>query len=214
MSDSRAPALDDRRKPGEGRLALVVCGALLREVKQIAEARGWSADYFGVPARHHTQPQRIVESVESVLDRLEGRYERLVVVYGDCGTSGALDRLLEHRGVARIPGPHCYEMYAAPSYENLTRECPGTYFVTDYLVRHWETTILADSDPRWRESYLTKMFAGFERMVYLQQEPDEKLVSKARRIAESVGLPLETRLVGLGELEQRLVDAVEGGSER
>ena len=191
-------------------LALVVCGALMKEVQQVASSRGWPADYFGVPSRHHTRPMKIVEAVEEMLDRLEGKYAKVVVVYGDCGTAGALDRLLEERGVARVPGPHCYEMYGGAGFGAMTRDCAASYFVTDYLVRHWETTVLADSDPKWREAYTAKMFAGFEKLVYLQQEPDEDLQGKARQIAASVNLPLEVRPVGLGALEERLVQVVEG----
>jgi hypothetical protein len=181
----------------------------MKEVQEVAASREWSADFYGVPARHHTQPPKIVESVESMLDRLDGQYPTIVVVYGDCGTSGALDRLLEERGVSRVPGPHCYEMYAGASFGTITQDCAGTYFVTDYLVRHWETTVLADADPKWRDSYTATMFAGFERMVYLQQEPNEALETKARQIAESVNLPLEIQPVGLGDLEDRLVAVVE-----
>lgn len=194
-------------------LALVVCGALMKEVRQVVAAHGWSIDFHGVPARHHTQPRRIIEAVESMLDRLEGQYERVVVVYGDCGTAGALDQLLESRGVSRIPGPHCYEMYAGASFSSLTQDCSGTYFISDYLVRHWETTVLADSDPKWQDSYIATMFAGFERMVYLQQEPNEALERKASQIAESVGLPLEVQPTGLGALEERLVEVVEGSGQ-
>jgi hypothetical protein len=200
---------DQDRKP----LALVVCGALMKEAKQIADGRGWSVDFHGVPARHHTQPQQILSAVESMLDHIEGKYDKVVLVYGDCGTSGALDRLLQERDVTRIPGPHCYEMYAGASYGAITQDCAGTYFVTDYLVRHWETTVLADTDPKWRDSYTQTMFAGFERLIYLQQEPNEALERKAEEIAQSVGLPLEVQSVGLGALEDRLVAAVESSRE-
>ena len=213
MSDPESAGQIDQKDRELKPLALVVCGALMKEVQQVVVAHGWSVDFHGVPARHHTQPRRIIEAVESMLDRLEGHYERVVVVYGDCGTAGALDQLLESRGVSRIPGPHCYEMYAGASFSSLTRDCAGTYFITDYLVRHWETTILADSDPKWRDSYTQTMFAGFERLVYLQQEPDEVLESKAKQIADSVGLPLEIQPTGLGALEERLVAVVEAGEE-
>ncbi len=109
MSDSRPARQTDGTAQGSKPLALVVCGALMKEVQEVAASREWSADFYGVPARHHTQPRRIVEAVESMLDRLEGQYQTSAVVYGDCGTAGALDRLLEERGVSRIPGPHCYE---------------------------------------------------------------------------------------------------------
>jgi hypothetical protein len=207
-----ARRIDDRgpdRKP----LAFVVCGALMKDVQQVATSRGWPADYFGVPARHHTQPGQILAAVESMLDRIQDQYKKVVVVYGDCGTAGALDQLLEDRGVSRIPGPHCYEMYAGARYGAITQDCAGTYFVTDYLVRHWETTVLADTDPGWRESYIETMFAGFERMIYLQQEPNEALERKATEIADSVGLSLEVQSVGLGALEERLVEIVEASRQ-
>ena len=210
MSDPRSARQTDPVAKVSKPLALVVCGALVNEVRQIATCRDWNADFHGVPARHHTQPQQIVSVVEAMLDRLDGQYGKVVVVYGDCGTSGALDELLESRGVNRVPGPHCYEMFGGNDFSNLAQDCPGTYFVTDYLVRHWESTVLADTDPRWRDSYTETMFAGFERMVYLRQEPDEKLELKASQIAESVGLPLTIQSTGLGALEDRLVEAVEG----
>lgn len=213
MSDQESAGQTEQRDRKLKPLALVVCGALMKEVQQVVVAHGWSVDLHGVPARHHTQPRRIIEAVESMLDRLEGQYERVIVVYGDCGTAGALDQLLESRGVSRIPGPHCYEMYAGADFSSLTQDCPGTYFITDYLVRHWETTVLADSDPRWRESYTQTMFAGFERMIYLQQGPNEALESKAEQIADSVGLPLEIQPTGLGALEERLVEVVEGSRQ-
>ena len=213
MSDPHPTRQADRKGRETKPLALVVCGALMKEVRQVAVAHGWSVDFYGVPAGHHTQPRRILAAVESMLDTLEGLYERVVVVYGDCGTAGALDQLLAERGVSRIPGPHCYEMYAGADFSSLTQDCPGTYFITDYLVRHWETTVLADSDPRWRDSYTQTMFAGFERMIYLQQEPNEALDSKAEQIAGSVGLPLEIQPTGLGALEERLVAVVEAGQE-
>lgn len=209
LAAGQIPEEDQDRKS----LALVVCGALMKEAKQVADRRGWSVDFHGVPARHHTQPQQILSAVESMLDHIEGKYDKVVLVYGDCGTSGALDRLLQERGVTRIPGPHCYEMYAGASYGAITQECAGTYFITDYLVRHWETTVLADSDPKWRASYTSTMFAGFERLIYLQQQPNETLERKAEEIAQSVGLPLEVQSVGLGALEDRLVAAVEGSRE-
>ena len=209
LSAGQVPEESQNRKP----LALVVCGALMKEAKQVADRRGWSVDFHGVPARHHTQPQQILSAVESMLDHIEGEYDKVVLVYGDCGTSGALDRLLQERGVTRILGPHCYEMYAGASYGAITQDCAGTYFVTDYLVRHWETTVLADTDPKWRDSYTQTMFAGFERLIYLQQEPNEALERKAEEIAQSVGLPLEVQSVGLGALEDRLVAAVEGSRQ-
>ncbi|MGB5294821.1 MAG: DUF1638 domain-containing protein [Thermoanaerobaculia bacterium] len=214
MNDPRPARQTDQEGQQLKPLALVVCGALMREVQKVATSQGWSVDFFGVPARHHTQPPQILEAVVSMLDRIQRQYEKVVVVYGDCGTAGALDRLLEKRGVSRIPGPHCYEMYAGASYGAITQDCVGTYFVTDYLVRNWEATVMADTDPKWRDSYTATMFAGFEKLVYLQQEPSEELELKAREIANSVNLPLEIQSMALGDLGERLIQVVEGAQSQ
>ena len=71
--------------------ALVTCGALGREVKDIVDRRRWEVDIHGLPAMLHLYPDRIVEELRGKLRALRPRYDRIVVVYGDCGTAGRLD---------------------------------------------------------------------------------------------------------------------------
>jgi Protein of unknown function (DUF1638) len=193
-------------------LALVACGALGREVKAIVDANGWDVDVFGVPALHHLDPRRIVAAVDRRLAELAPRYERVVVVYGDCGTAGALDEVLARHGAVRLPGPHCYEMLAGRAvFERLAAERPGTFFLTDWLVRSFERAVVRplglDRHPDLRDVY----FGNYTGVLYLCQAPDERLLAKAEEIACSLGLPLEVRHVGLGELAPRLVALVERG---
>lgn len=192
-----------------GRLAFVVCGALAKEVREIAERRGWHAEIHGVPAEHHLYPDRIVRAVEHRLEALEGRFDRVVVVYGDCGTAGALDRVLVRHRAVRPAGPHCYAMLAGCNSDQLSEQVPGAYFLTDYLVRCWERTVLAGLGLDERPQLKDLCFEGFERLIYLRQSPIGDLEEKAQAIASYLKLPLEIWEVGLAGLEARLTEVVE-----
>ena len=190
------------------KIAFILCGALAREVIAIAKRHGWNAELFGVAAKDHMVPQRIAPDVERRLRELIPRFERVIVVYGDCGAGGRLDAVLEYYNVSRIAGPHCYEMYAGASFDSMMADQPGSFFLTDFLVRSFEGTILKglglDRFPELRDTY----FGNYTRLVYLIQDEDLALVDKAQQIAQSLGLPLELRRTGYGQLEARLADLV------
>src|SRR5262245_47307246 len=188
------------------KVALILCGALAREVIAIAQRHSWDVALFGVAALDHMLPVRIAPDVEKRLRELIPRFERVVVVYGDCGTAGRLDELLERYDVPRIAGPHCYEMYGGAAFDALMDEQPGTFFLTDFLVRGFEGTIWKglglDRFPELKQTY----FANYTRLVYLVQQEDPALLEKAAAIAGTLGLPLELRRTGYGQLEARLVE--------
>jgi hypothetical protein len=185
-------------------VAFVLCGALAREVIAISRRRGWDVALFGVAASDHMLPARIAPDVERRLCELIPRFERIVVVYGDCGTSGQLDEVLDRYNVPRIAGPHCYEMYGGAAFDAQMAQDPGVFFLTDFLVRGFEGTILKglglDRFPELRDVY----FANYNRLVYLVQNEDPALLEKAQSIASTLGLPLELQRTGYGLLEQRL----------
>jgi hypothetical protein len=197
-----------RPQPG-GKIAVVVCGALMREVVAIARNRDWKVDLFGIPAEHHLYPARIVEAVEEKLSELGDGYAKIVVVYGDCGTGGALDRVLAEHGAVRTAGPHCYAMYEGSGFEKLMREA-GSYFVTDYLVRNWERTVLPGLGLDQRPELKAMCFDGCERLVYLRQTHEVALEEKAAEIATYLGVPLVIEETGMDGLERRLREAIEG----
>ena len=123
--------------------ALVICGALGREVKEIADRRGWEVDIYGLSALLHLYPTQIVEKLGDKLRALHGRYDRLVVVYGDCGTAGRLEPVLRETGAVQISGPHCYEMLAgAKRFQKVADDHLGTFFLTDWLVRNFEPAVI------------------------------------------------------------------------
>jgi Protein of unknown function (DUF1638) len=190
-------------------VALLICGALGKEVKTMVDEHGWQVDIYGVPAMHHFYPKKIVEAVERRLEELSGQYRRVVVVYGDCGTAGALDPILERYGAVRLPGPHCYEMFAGKDFDRLADEQPATFFLTDWLLRNFERAVIRglglDRYPDLKPVY----FGNYTNLLYLAQFPSDELVAKAREIASYLDLPLEIRFVGFGELETRLAELVE-----
>ncbi|TMC29642.1 MAG: DUF1638 domain-containing protein [Chloroflexi bacterium] len=190
-------------------VALLICGALGKEVKTIVDEHGWDVDIYGVPAMHHFYPKKIVDAVERRLEQLSGRYRRVVVVYGDCGTAGALDPVLERHGAVRLRGPHCYEMFAGENFDQVAEEQPATFFLTDWLVRNFERAVVRglglDRYPDLKPVY----FGNYTNLLYLVQFPSDALAAKAREIAAYLELPLEVRFVGFGELETRLAELVE-----
>jgi Protein of unknown function (DUF1638) len=192
--------------------ALVICGALGREVKDIVERRGWDVDIYGVSALLHLYPSRILDELREKLHRLRPDYDRLVVVYGECGMNARLDSLLEEVGATRVAGPHCYEMYAgAERFEAISTERPATFFLTDWLVRNFDRAVVKglglDRDPE----LIPMLFGNYEAVLYLRQSRHPHLAEKASAIAEYLGLPLEIEDVAMGELEERLAVIVEGG---
>jgi len=193
----------------EPRVALVICGALGREVKAIVDRHAWAVDIYGVPAMHHFYPKKIVDAVDRKLAALSHRYSRLVVVYGDCGTAGSLDPVLQRHGAVRLRGPHCYEMFAGEDFDRIAAEEPATFFLTDWLVRNFERAVVRglglDRFPDLKSVY----FQHYTRLLYLAQVEDERLVAKAHEIGAYLSLPLEVRQVGMGELETRLAQLVE-----
>ncbi len=187
--------------------ALIVCGALAREVIALKKKYNWQADLLGVPAQLHNRPNKIPAGVQKRIEEARQTYDRTIVVYGDCGTGGKLDEMLEAEGVIRIAGPHCYEMYAgAENFEAMMAENAGTYFLTDYLLRSFESLIIKgmglDKHPELRQMY----FVNYTRMVYLAQQDDPELYEKAQWAADYLGLELEIRQIDYGELESRLAE--------
>jgi Protein of unknown function (DUF1638) len=191
------------------KVALLICGALGREVKAMVDGHGWDVDVYGVSAMHHFYPKKIVEAVERRLAELAPRYRQVVVVYGDCGTAGALNPVLERYGAVQISGPHCYEMFAGAEFARIADERPATFFLTDWLVKNFERAVVRGLGLDRYPELKTVYFQNYTDVLYLEQFADERLVEKAREIAQYLGLPLEIRHTGLNALETRLAKLVE-----
>jgi hypothetical protein len=184
--------------------AVIACGALALDVQSVARRRGWEIDVVPVPALLHNRPERIAPAVASALDELRGRYQRVAVAYGDCGTGGALDVVLAEHGVARLCGENCYDVFGRAEVASALAEQPGTYFLTDFLARTFQHTDVRelglDRHPELREDY----FRHYTRVLWLAQRPTPATRRAAERAAATLGLPLQEREVGTGALEREL----------
>jgi hypothetical protein len=188
---------------------LIACGALAREVKAIRALGGWShVEIDCLPAELHNTPEEIPRAVRAKLEAAQGRFDQLFVAYADCGTGGRLDAVLAEYGAERLPGAHCYEFLAGAERFAAEHEAePGTFYLTDFLVRHFDRLVLRglglDRYPELRSDY----FGNYRRVVYLAQTRSPGLEAAARRCAERLELAFETRFTGLGPLARSLAIA-------
>ena len=191
-------------------MALVACGALAQPAAEIAGRRGWAVDVHPLPPLLHNQPHLIADEVRVLATSLQVAGQRVVVGYADCGTYGALDEVCRDLGVERLPGLHCYDVYAGASrLERFFDEQPGTYLLTDFLVRSFARTVVQemglDRYPELRDTY----FGNYTRVVWLAQSPDDELRVLAQQAAETIGLPLTVVDTGDHGLERALAALVD-----
>ena len=194
---------------GRGRVLLLACGALAHEILALKRANGWEhLDLQCLPAILHNHPERIAPAVAAAVQAHRADYERIFVVYADCGTGGQLQALCRELGVKMVAGPHCYsffegnEAFAARAGDEFT-----AFYLTDFLVRQfdafvWEPLGL-DRHPGLRDTY----FGNYEKLVYQAQTDDPALTAKAEDCARRLGLPFERRFTGYGDLAAALARA-------
>lgn len=200
MNDVPRPDVATAEHPA--RTLIVGCGALARELAALTrELPG--VDVTCLPPILHNRPERIPDAVRAKVReaRTSGRYDRVFVAYADCGTGGLLDRVLADESVERLPGAHCYEFYAGSAeFARLSEEEPGTFWLTDFLVRNFDRLVIRGLGIDRHPELLPVYFGNYRRVVYLSQTPDAELVEAARRAAQRLGLAFEHRHTGCGEL--------------
>jgi hypothetical protein len=185
-------------------VGVIACGALALGVRRIARRRGWPVEVRPLPALLHNHPDEIAPRVSAELAEVSRSYDRVAVAYADCGTYGALDAVLSRWGVARLEGAHCYDLFAREEVREALEEEPGTYFLTDFLARTFEHTVMRelglDRHPELRDEY----FGHYRRVLWLAQRPTLGTKLAAERAAAALDLPLEIREVGDSGLERAL----------
>jgi len=190
---------------GQGRVALIACGALAREILAVNRANG--ADHFTLrclPAILHNHPERIAPAVErEIISAKSEGYDAIFILYADCGTGGELDVVCARHAVTRLPGPHCYAFFEGVAAQ-ASREEVTSFYLTDFLARQFDTFVTKplglEAHPELREMY----FGNYERLVYLAQTDDDALTRKAESAAETLGLRFERRFTGYGDLATAL----------
>jgi hypothetical protein len=182
---------------------VIGCGALARELVELTRRAGLPpVDLTCLPASLHNRPERIPGAVAGRIRRARADgYDQIFVAYADCGTGGLLDRVLEAEGVERIEGAHCYEVYAGrAAFATLADEEPGTFYLTDFLVRNFDRLVIRGLGLDRHPELLPVYFGNYRRLVYLAQTDDAVLTAGAAAGAASLGLTFERRFTGLGDL--------------
>ena len=191
-------------------LTILGCGALAKElVELINQFPEGQVNLTCLPASWHNTPEKIVPGLARKIKHLKKQNRTILVAYGDCGTGGEIDSLLAREGVERIEGPHCYEMYMGKTdFDDEMEAELGTFFVTDYMVRHFERIVMKGMGLRAHPELRDMYFQHYTRFLYLAQIKDDKLIAKAEQCAKELGLRFEHRHTGYGEFTQFLQQAV------
>ena len=208
MTDTSDQTLTTTGLPaaGTGRILLLACGALAREILDLKAANSWDhLDLTCLPASYHLYPDKITGAVRDAVVKHRAAYDDIFVVYADCGTGGLLQAACDEMGVQMIAGPHCYsffegnDRFAATSGDEVT-----TFYLTDFLVRQFDAFVIKpmglDRHPELRDMY----FGNYEKLVYQAQTDDPALTQKAKAAAARLGLAFERRFTGYGDLQTSL----------
>jgi hypothetical protein len=192
--------------PAPPRTLLIACGALAREVLALIRLNGWRhMELACLPAHLHNTPQRIPEAVRAKVRAAHKEYEKVLVLYGDCGTGGLLDQVLADEGMERIAGPHCYAFYnGLDAFLAQAEAEPACFYLTDYLARHFERLVIQGLGLDRHPELLPLYFGNYEKLVYLAQVADPQIEQQAKAAALRLGLGYEHRATGYGDLQDFL----------
>jgi len=191
---------------GRGRVLALACGALAHEILALKRLNGWTGlDLHCLPANLHLWPGRIPDAVEAAVTRFRDAYDRIFVVYADCGTGGLLQARCAALGIEMIEGPHCYAFFSGnEAFAALGDSEFAAFYLTDFLVRQFDAFVWRPMGFDRHPELIPMMFGNYEKLVYLAQTEDPDLDARARTQAERLGLAYERRFTGYGDLETAL----------
>lgn len=191
---------------GQGRILLLACGALAREILALISMNDWAhLDLHCLPAKLHLYPDQIPDAVEAAVVARRDKYEKIYVVYADCGTGGLLQARCKALGVEMVPGPHCYSFFDGNDAFAERADVEMTaFFLTDFLVRQFDAFVIKpmglDRHPQLRDM----LFGNYTTLIYLAQTDDPDLTRQAQAAADRLGLRFERRFTGYGDLATEL----------
>lgn len=187
--------------------AVIACGAIATHISNIASRENFDITIYPLPPLLHNQPEKIAGEVELKIAEIKDKYQKIAVAYSDCGTYGALDKVIEKYGIQRLGGDHCYDVFAGKErvFELTTS---GTYFFTDYLVKSFHRSVVVELGLDKHPELIDDYFKNYQKVVWLAQNPTEELKIAAQAAADLMKLPLEIEVVGesglLDELKRLL----------
>lgn len=200
--DDRMLTEDGLAPARRGRILLLACGALAREILDLKSANAWDhLDLACLPAILHNTPEKIPAAVESAVARHRTEYDDIFVVYADCGTGGLLQAACDRLGIRMVEGPHCYSFFEGNgAFAARTEDEITAFYLTDFLVRQFDAFVWRplglDRHPDLRDMY----FGHYTKLVYQAQTEDAALDARARDCAARLGLDYERRFTGYGDL--------------
>jgi hypothetical protein len=186
-----------------GKVRVIACGAIAREVIAICEANGLAhIDLKCLPAIWHVYPEKIAPGMRAAIAeaRAEG-FAKIYIGYAECGTRGELDKICTEEGIERIGGPHCYAFFTGT--EKFLREAEHeftAFYLTDLLARQFESFVIEPLKLEQHPELKQMVFGNYSKIIYLAQTVDEELQTKARWAADYLGLDYEYRFTGYGDL--------------
>jgi hypothetical protein len=198
------------RSVNDETVLIIACGALAKEVVEIKTLNGWTHIKIQcLPAKLHNRPEKIPAAVKSAIEKYGSDFEHIFVAYADCGTGGLLDETLAEFGIERLPGAHCYEFFAgAATFGGLAEEEPGTFYLTDFLTRHFDRLVKVGLGLDRHPELMSTYFGNYRRLVYLSQSGSPKLEAQAKSHADFLGLEFMHRHTGLGHVGRNIKEQV------
>ena len=187
---------------------VIACGALAREIIALRQANGWShMEVTCLPAELHNRPEKIPALVREKIRRFRPAYPHIFVAYADCGTGGLLDAVLREEGVERLSGAHCYEFYAGEAaFAQMAQAELGTFYLTDFLLRHFERLIMHGLGIDKHPQLLPMYFGNYTTLMYLCQKESPEGIAQGQRAAQRLGLAFAYRVTGYGDLQTELTN--------
>ena len=184
-------------------IAVVACGAIATHISNIASREGFDLAIYPLPPLLHNHPEKIAGEVEAKIAEIKDRHEKIAVAYADCGTYGALDKVIDKYGISRLGGDHCYDIFAGRK-KVLDLTTSGTYFLTDYLVKSFHRSVVVELGLDRHPELVDDYFKNYRKVVWLAQNPTDELQVAAQAAADLMKLPLEIDIVG----ESGLLDQI------
>ena len=188
-------------------VAVVACGAIATHISNIASRENFDVTIYPLPPLLHNHPEKIAGEVDAKIEDIKGKHSKIAVAYADCGSYGALDKVLEKHGISRLGGDHCYDVFAGRQ-KVMELTTTGTYFFTDYLVKSFHRSVVVELGLDRHPELIDDYFKNYSKVVWLAQNPTEELKVAAQAAADLMKLPLEIDVVGesglLDELKRLL----------
>ena len=207
FSDKFEKIIEANERQTDAPAVVITCSALLKEINMISKANGWEhLQPQCITAELHNYPEQIVGAVKQLIDIAKGKGQQIFVAYGDCGTGGQLDAMLEAEGVERVPGSHCYEFFTSNEiFEQFQENEIGTFYLTDFLTRHFDRLIIRGMGLENRPELMPMYFGHYKKLLYIAQTKDPQLEEMAQQAAEKLGLEYEYFYGGTGVLGDALL---------